>query len=289
MVLHACPHCPYTSVSTSTLQIHVRWHTGERPFQCGACNASFATEDHLHRHVRLHTDERPYACDYCDATFRDRTAQRRHLATHLDVKPFSCGCCGYCFARRDACHRHEAKCGRKRVKVKEERVLSFLESTGLEFQREATVWFGRAQRHCARVDFVVPFEDRLVYVEVDEFQHVDYGQRKDLERTWHLFETCLKPLHLIRLNPDQFTVNGRRHNILCSQRMELLLEAIKANVWGGSYICYDKARKFIAQLAITLILALAIRSSVGPARLRRGRRRVPRTWENAFPARSAPA
>ena len=63
--------------------------------------------------------------------------------------------------------KHEAKCGRQRVKVKEERVLSFLESTGLEFQREVTVWFGRSQRHYARVDFVLPFDDRLVYVEVD--------------------------------------------------------------------------------------------------------------------------
>ena len=147
MVLHACPHCPYTSVSTSNLRIHVRWHTGERPFQCGVCNASFATEDHLQRHVRLHTDERPYACDCCDATFRDRTAQRHHLATHLDVKPFSCGLCGHGFAQKRPCQVHEARCGRQSVKVKEERVLSFLGSTGLEFQREVTVWFDRSQTH----------------------------------------------------------------------------------------------------------------------------------------------
>ena len=72
-------------------------------------------------------------------------------------------------------------------------MLQFLETTGLEFQREVVVWFDRTQMHYARVDFVVPFEDRLVYVEVDEFQHVNYDQRKDLERTWHLFETCPKP------------------------------------------------------------------------------------------------
>ena len=72
-------------------------------------------------------------------------------------------------------------------------MLRFLESTGLEFKREVTVWFDRTQRHFARVDFIVPFDDRLVYVEVDEFQHINYDQRKDLERTWHLFETCPKP------------------------------------------------------------------------------------------------
>ena len=146
-------------------------------------------------------------------------------------------------------------------------MLQFLETTGLEFQREVVVWFDRAQRHFARVDFVVPFDDRFVYVEVDEFQHVNYDPRKDLERTWHLFETCPKPLHLIRLNPDPFTVNGRRHKILWPQRMELLLQAIKAEFWGITYVCYDNALKLTVPLVLIMILALALRSSVGPARL----------------------
>ena len=185
----------------------------------------------------------------------------------MSVKPFSCSLCGHGFQTKQNCQKHEAKCGRQRVKVKEERVLSFLEGTGLEFQREVTVWFDRSQRHYARVDFVVPFEDRLVYVEVDEFQHVNYDPRKDLERTWHLFETCPKPLHLIRLNPDQFTVNGRRHKIFWSQRMELLLQAINTNVWGITYLCYDGALRLTVPLAVIMLLALMIRSSAGPSRL----------------------
>ena len=145
--------------------------------------------------------------------------------------------------------------------------MSFLESTGLEFQREVTIWFDRSQKRYARVDFVVPFDDRLVYVEVDEHQHVDYDQGRDLQRTWRLLETCPKPLHLIRFNPDPFIVNGRRHTIYWSQRMELLLEAIKANVWGISYVCYDNALKLTVPLAVILIISLSLRSSVGHARL----------------------
>ena len=49
--------------------------------------------------------------------------------------------------------------------------------------------------------------------------------------------------------------------------MELLFEIIKANVWGVNYICYDNVLKFIVPLAIIMILALMIRSSVGPSRL----------------------
>ena len=52
------------------------------------------------------------------------------------------------------------------------------------------MWFDRNQRRYARVGFVVPFDDRPLYVEVDEFQHANYDQRRDLERTWHLFQTC---------------------------------------------------------------------------------------------------
>ena len=259
MVLHTCPHCQYTSTITTNLQIHIRWHTGERPFQCNICNASFASDNHLKVHIRSHTDERPFTCNQCNATFRDRTAQRHHLVTHLDVKPFSCGICGHGFTLKRACQLHEAKCGRQRVKVKEERVLSFLESTGLEFQREVTVWFDRYLRRYARVDFVVPFDDRLVYLEVDERQHVDYDQCQDLKRTWHLFETCPKPLHLIRFNPDQFTVNGKSHKMFWTQRMELLFQTIYKRVYGITYLCYDDALKLTIPLA--LIVALSLRST----------------------------
>ena len=49
--------------------------------------------------------------------------------------------------------------------------------------------------------------------------------------------------------------------------MELLLGAINTNAWGVTYVCYDIALKLIVPLAVILILALAIRSSVGPSRM----------------------
>ena len=58
--------------------------------------------------------------------------------------------------------------GRQLVNVRGERVLNLLEPTDLEFQREVTVQFDGAQRQFARMDFVLQFDDRLVYVGVDE-------------------------------------------------------------------------------------------------------------------------
>ena len=50
-----------------------------------------------------------------------------------------------------------------------------------------------------------------------------------------------------------------------SQRMDLLLEAIQAKVWGVTYVCYDNALKLTVPLAIIFVLAL--QWSVGPSRL----------------------
>ena len=54
---------------------------------------------------------------------------------------------------------------------------------------------------------------------------------------WHLFAAAPKPLHLIRLNPDQINVNERRRNIYWARRLGLQVEAIQTNVWGAAYLC----------------------------------------------------
>ena len=147
------------------------------------------------------------------------------------------------------------------------------------------VWFGRSQRHHARVDFVPPFDDRLVRVEVDEHQHIDYDQRKDLEHTWRLFETCPQPLHLIRLNPDLFIVTGRLRRTFWSQCAELLLEAIQTNVWGIAYLCHGGALK--ATVPLIMILVLGLPWSVDLVHWSRDHRRAPRTLETCASARSS--
>ena len=135
----------------------------------------------------------PHTCPHCPYTTVWATNSKNHVYTHLDDKPYACAACDHRFATRQNCQKHEARCGRQCVNSKEEKVLSFLKPTGLECRREVVVWFDRSQRRFARVEFVLPFDDRLVYVEVDEHQHVDYDQRRDLERTLHLFATAPKP------------------------------------------------------------------------------------------------
>ncbi|GFS81793.1 hypothetical protein NPIL_199931 [Nephila pilipes] len=52
--LHTCNHCSYATYHKGHFNIHMRVHTGERPFKCYMCEKAFTQKIGLRRHLLCH-------------------------------------------------------------------------------------------------------------------------------------------------------------------------------------------------------------------------------------------
>ncbi|KAJ4991690.1 Asparagine-rich zinc finger protein AZF1 [Stagonosporopsis vannaccii] len=107
------PGCSKSFYQKTHLEIHVRAHTGAKPFICKApsCGQRFSQLGNLKTHERRHTGERPYSCDICGKTFAQRGNVRAHKIVHQQIKPFTCKLddCGKQFTQLGNLKSHQNK------------------------------------------------------------------------------------------------------------------------------------------------------------------------------------
>ncbi|XP_048210915.1 zinc finger protein ZFPM1 [Perognathus longimembris pacificus] len=86
------PQCRKSCPSASSLEIHMRSHSGERPFVCLICLSAFTTKANCERHLKVHTDTLSGVCHNCGFISTTRDILYSHLVTnHMVCQPGSKG------------------------------------------------------------------------------------------------------------------------------------------------------------------------------------------------------
>ncbi|CAL8104529.1 unnamed protein product [Orchesella dallaii] len=80
---YICRYCGRTYNKNQKIKydIHLRQHTGERPFKCSVCDKGFTSQEQMARHEIVHKNLQ-IQCEFCSSVYKHPTYLRRHHRKH---------------------------------------------------------------------------------------------------------------------------------------------------------------------------------------------------------------
>ena len=77
--IYKCQECDYTSYNSNKVTVHMRSHSGEKPFSCQLCNYRSTHNSNLRRHMTVHSSKMSYKCLKCSYSTKWQSSLKRHI------------------------------------------------------------------------------------------------------------------------------------------------------------------------------------------------------------------
>ncbi|KAJ8916555.1 hypothetical protein NQ315_000198 [Exocentrus adspersus] len=115
-----CKVCQKNFRDLTQLTVHLRTHTGSKPFICNLCGKAFRQKHNRDQHLRQHSGDSTVRCNVCDKSFSTKYNLKVHVQNTHVRKPM-CELCGATFYTKSALIKHLETdletCGTPQIKV----------------------------------------------------------------------------------------------------------------------------------------------------------------------------